>query len=151
MKPLILLILLNFLCSCEYGYQFEYSDVEYEFQIDGRTYLDSNGYYHLSIDPSPTQQTLHRFGAYITNIDKFGLPTQVIWSCDAFWSIDFFNSNANIPIINGTSIADPVLDSIFCMMAPIGAMVGDTIKIEGIAYFEEGDVSLHDSFHIIFN
>jgi hypothetical protein len=36
------------------------------------------------------------------------------------------------------------------MMAPVGSMVGDTVEIKGIAYFEEGDISLQDSFYIIF-
>ena len=92
----------------------------------------------------------YQCGAEITNIDKWGLPSQVIWNCDDFWSIDFFNSTANIPIINGTSFADPLLDSVYCIMAPVGSMVGDTIEIKGTAYFEEGDISLQDSFHIIF-
>jgi hypothetical protein len=35
-------------------------------------------------------------------------------------------------------------------MAPIGSMIGDTIEIKGTAYFEEGNISLHDSFQIIF-
>ena len=62
----------------------------------------------------------------------------------------FFNSTANIPIINGTSYTDPMLDSVFCMMAPVGSMIGDTIEIKGTAYFEEGNIILQDSFRIIF-
>ena len=57
----------------------------YQFEMSGRATQDINGYYHVSIDPTSTQQTLHRFGAYITNVDKWGLPAQVIWRCDAFW------------------------------------------------------------------
>jgi hypothetical protein len=55
-----------------------------------------------------------------------------------------------VPIVNGTSNADPQVDSAFCMMAPIGAMVGDTVTIYGQAWFEEGDIILEDSFNIIF-
>ena len=149
MKRILILILIIF-TSCDDTEYFEFPEIEYKFNIDGKTFIDNNGYYHLIINPSETQQTLHRFGAEVTNIDKWGLPTQVIWYCDDFWSIDFFNSTANVPIINGTSYADPLLDSVYCMMAPIGSMIGDTIEIKGTAYFEEGDISLQDSFHIIF-
>ena len=55
-----------------------------------------------------------------------------------------------VPIVNGTSYADPMMDSIYCMMAPIGAMIGDTVTIYGQAWFEEGDIKLEDSFNIIF-
>jgi hypothetical protein len=55
-----------------------------------------------------------------------------------------------VPIVNGTSHADPNMDSVFCMMAPIGAMIGDTVTIYGRASFEEGDVILEDNFNIIF-
>jgi len=61
------------------------STINYEFEMIGRCYKDPNEYYHLSIDTTPLQQTLHRFGAYVTNTDIWGLPTQVIWRSDAFW------------------------------------------------------------------
>jgi len=149
MKRILILILIIF-TSCDDTEYFEFPEIEYKFNIDGRTFIDNNGYYHLTIDPLENQQTLHRFGAEITTIDKWGLPSQVIWYCDDFWSVDFFNSTSNVPIINGTSYADPLLDSVFCIMAPIGSMIGDTIEIKGTAYFEEGNISLHDSFQIIF-
>ena len=138
------------LSSCDDTDYYEFPEINYKFNIDGKTYLDNNGYYHLTIDPLATQQTLHKFGAEITNIDKYGLPPQVIWHCDEFWSIDFFTTTANVPIINTTSYADPLVDSVFSMMAPVGSMVGDTVEIRGVAYFEEGDIFLQDSFSIIF-
>ena len=55
-----------------------------------------------------------------------------------------------VPIVNGTSHADPAVDSVFCMMAPIGAMIGDTVTIYGKAKFEEGDITLYDSINVIF-
>ena len=55
-----------------------------------------------------------------------------------------------VPIVNGTSNADPVVDSVFCVMAPIGAMVGDTVTIYGMALFEEGMVEKFDSINVIF-
>ena len=45
---------------------------------------------------------------------------------------------------------DPSMDSVFCMMAPIGAMIGDTVTIYGKAYFEEGQVALEDNINVIF-
>ena len=149
----------------------------YQFEMTGRTTQDINGYYHLKINPTENQQSLHRFGAYVTNFDKLGLPTQVIWRCDAFWYtpdtlghtyIEIGNvptgespwswenfavtgyEGMTVPIVNGTSHADPAVDSVFCMMAPIGAMIGDTVTIYGQAWFEEGDVVLYDSINVIF-
>ena len=153
------------------------SIINYEFEMVGRCYQDPNGYYHLSLDTTPLQQTLHRFGAYITNTDVWGLPTQVIWRSDAFWYlqdtigytyIEIGNvptgespwswenfavtgfEGMTVPIVNGTSHADPNVDSVFCMMAPVAEMIGDTVTIYGRAIFEEGDIKIEDSFNIIF-
>ena len=116
----------------------------YQFSMVGRCQQDNNGYYHLPLIEGENQ-TLHRFGAYTTNKDIYGLPTQVIWTCDVYWEL----SNNNIPVVNGTSFADPNVDSVFCMMAPIFEMQGDTITIYGEAWFEEGDIIIKDSLNII--
>jgi len=55
-----------------------------------------------------------------------------------------------VPIVNGTSYADPAVDSAFCMMAPIFDMQNDTVTIYGQAWFEEGEIILTDSINIIF-
>lgn len=117
-----------------YGYTID--DINYRFNMVGRCQQDNNGYYLLKLNPGP-DQTLHRFGAYITNTDIYGLPSQVIWSC-------------NVPIINGTSFADPNVDSVFCMMTPSFYMQYDTVTIYGQAWFEEGDITLNDSINVIF-
>ena len=70
------------LISCE---KEEFITSNYEFEMVGRTYQDSNGFYHLTLDSDTLKQTLHRFGAYITNVDKWNLQSQVAWRCDAFW------------------------------------------------------------------
>ena len=119
--------------------------IDYQFSMDGRCLQDNNGYYQLTLNPG-SNQTLHRFGAYITNIDIYGLPSQVIWSCEAYWMYD----GNTVPIINGTSFADPNVDSVFCMMAPVFTMVDDTVTIYGQAWFEEGDIILKDSINVIF-
>ena len=176
MKKLLLLVIVGVgLTSCTKD-EFELES-NYQFEMTGRTTQDINGYYHLKINPTENQQSLHRFGAYVTNTDKLGLPTQVIWRCDAFWYtpdtlghtyIEIGNvptgesawswenfavtgyEGMTVPIVNGTSHADPVMDSVYCMMAPIGAMIGDTVTIYGQAWFEEGDVVLYDSINVIF-
>ena len=125
--------------SCEKE-DFQRFEADYDFKMTGRCSQDINGYYHLSLIPSPTTQTTHRFGAYITNVDMYNLPAEVIWECDA----------GVIPIINTHSYADPSVDSIYCMLAPIGSMIGDTVTISGQAWFEEGDIIKYDSFNIIF-
>ena len=55
-----------------------------------------------------------------------------------------------VPIVNGTSYADPNVDSVFCMMAPVWEMKGDTVCIYGQAWFEEGDIILYDNINVIF-
>ena len=154
--------------------------IDYEFNMVGRCLQDNNGYYHLSlIDPelSGVPQTLHRFGAQVTNFDIYNLPTKVIWTCDMFWyapdtlgmtyieigqvptgespwSFENFAvtgyEGMTVPIVNGTSFADPNIDSVFCMMAPVWEMKGDTATIYGQAWFEEGDIILYDSINVIF-
>ena len=176
MKKLLLLVIVGVgLTSCTKD-EFELES-NYRFEMTGRTTQDINGYYHLKINPTENQQSLHRFGAYVTNFDKLGLPTQVIWRCDAFWYtpdtlghtyIEIGNvptgespwswenfavtgyEGMTVPIVNGTSHADPLIDSVYCMMAPIGAMIGDTVTIYGQAWFEEGDVVLYDNINVIF-
>jgi len=176
MKNILILIVIGLITSCEKDSLLEIHD--YEFKMVGRTYQDPNGYYHLPLDPEPLKQTLHRFGAHVTNKDKWDLPTQVIWRCDTFWAlrdtlgytyIEIGNvptgaspwswenfavtgfEGMPVPIVNSTSFADPSIDSVFCMMAPIGDMIGDTITIYGRAYFEEGLINIEDSLQIILN
>ena len=162
MKKLLLVSLVVVLTSCEKNDPLEdlidvyetaltdttnttISSIDYQFNMDGRCLQDNNGYYQLTLNPG-SNQTLHRFGAYITNTDIYGLPSQVIWSCEAYWMYD----GNTVPIINGTSFADPNVDSVFCMMAPVFTMVGDTVTIYGQAWFEEGDVIKYDSINVIF-
>ncbi len=175
MKKLLLLLIVGVgLTSCTKD-EFELES-NYQFEMVGRCFQDANGYYHLPLTEN-VPQTLHRFGAYVTNKDKWELPTQVIWRSDAFWYtpdtlgytyIEIGNvptgkspwswenfavtgyGGMTVPIVNGTSYADQQVDSIFSMMAPVWEMKGDTVTIHGQAWFEEGDIVLYDSFEIIF-
>ena len=154
MKKLLLVSLVVVLTSCEKNdpledlidvYETALTDttnttipsIDYQFNMDGRCLQDNNGYYQLTLNPG-SNQTLHRFGAYITNTDIYGLPSQVIWSCEAYWMYD----GNTVPIVNGTSFADPNVDSVFCMMAPIFTMIDDTVTIYGQAWFDEGAIIL---------
>jgi hypothetical protein len=145
MKKLLYILVIGVgLTSCTKE-EFEI-ETNYQFEMTGRTSQDINGYYHLQINPTENQQSLHRFGAYVTSTDKWNLPTKVIWKSNTFWHFD----NMTVPIVNGVSHADPLVDSAYCMMAPIGSMVGDTVTIYGQAWFEEGDIILNDSINVIF-
>jgi len=176
MKKLLYLMVVGVIfTSCQKD-EFEI-DRNYQFKMNGRTAQDVNGYYHLKLDPTEDKQTLHRFGAYITNRDAYNLPSQVIWRCDAFWytpdtlghtyieigqvptgespwSWENFAvtgyGGMTVPIVNGTSNADPVTDSVYCLMVPIGVMVGDTVTIYGMALFEEGMIEKFDNINVIF-
>ena len=177
MKKLFYLMVIGVIFTSCQKEEFEI-ERNYQFEMTGRTTQDINGYYHVKINPAEGQQTLHRFGAYITNRCAYNLPSQVIWRCDAYWytpdtlgttyievgqvptgespyswenfAVTGFEG-MTVPIVNGHSYADPQVDSAFCIMAPIGAMVGDTVTVYGQAWFEEGDIILHDSINIIFD
>ena len=87
MKKLLYFLVLGVtFTSCQKDeFEIETPPTNYEFEMVGRTNQDVNGYYRVAINPMENQQTLHRFGAYITNVDAYNLPSQVIWRCDAFW------------------------------------------------------------------
>ncbi len=175
MKKLLYLMVIGVIFTSCQKEEFEIP-TNYQFEMTGRTSQDVNGYYHVTIDPTENQQTLHRFGAYITNRCAYDLPSQVIWRCDAFWytpdtlgttyieigqvptgespwSWENFAvtgyEGMTVPIVNGTSNADPTMDSVFCMMAPVFPMQGDTLLIQGQAWFEEGDIILYDNINVI--
>ena len=141
----ILLIVGVIFTSCDTTYYDLPPEIDYNFEMVGRCPQDDNGYYHLKLIQGNTQ-TLHRFGASVTNVDKWNLPTQVFWSCEDTWTFQ----GIPVHIVNFTSYADPQCDSVFSMMAPVWGMQGDTTTIYGRASFEEGDITKYDSFNIIF-
>ena len=125
-------------------------EANYSFNLDGRCFLDDNNFYHLELINE--YQTLHRIGAHVTNQDIYNLPTMIIWTSDSYWTyIDDFNIEHTVPLLNGTSYADPQMDSAYCMIAPVLSMLGDTITIKAEAWFEEGDIILEDSMMFVFN
>jgi len=176
MKNIILLIILAIVfTSCEKNEIVP--EVNYKFDMVGRCVQDINGYYHLPINSIDDKQTFHRIGANITSEDKWGIPAQVIWTCDKFWyltdtigytyieigqvptgaspfsfqnfAVDGF-AGYSVPVIYSSSYADSMVDSVFAVIAPIGMMKGDTVEVFGKAVFEEGDINMYDSINIIF-
>ena len=176
MKNIIVLAILTIIfTSCEKNEIVP--EINYKFDMVGRCTQDINGYYHLPINPTNDKQTFHRIGANITSEDKWGLPSQVIWTCDKFWylsdtightyieigqvptgespfsfqnfAVDGF-AGYSVPVIYSSSYADPMEDSVYAVIAPIGMMIGDTVEIFGKAVFEEGDINMYDSIKVIF-
>jgi len=144
--------------------------MNYEFTMDGRSYKDNNGYYHITANPNQSQ-TLHKVGAKITSKDKYDLPSHVVWSSSHFWEIKsdtlgymyhyIWNTAIGdtipitgyygqyVPVILGSSYTGGEDDSTFMMMAVIPEMIGDTIEVYGEARFEEGDVHKYGTIKII--
>ena len=50
-------------------------------ELDGRLPVDSNGYYHLTLDPTKNQ-TVHRISGVVKNTTE---PTKVSWESNLYW------------------------------------------------------------------
>lgn len=89
--------------------------------LDGRLPLDSNGYYHLQLNPN-TNQTTHRITGSVLNTIE---PTKVTWDSNLVWE---YNGEV-VPTINSTSY---VTDGgeINTMIAPIYGMITDTLRVK---------------------
>ena len=90
--------------------------------LDGRTDLDSNGYYHLTLD-STRNQTPHRVTGTILNQEYI---TKVDWESNLTW---YFNGEV-VPTINKSSYSNES-GEVNVMIAPIYKMKGDTLIITG--------------------
>lgn len=90
--------------------------------LDGRTDLDSNGYYHLTLD-STRNQTPHRVTGTIFNQEYI---TKVDWESNLTW---YFNGEV-VPTINKSSYSNES-GEVNVMIAPIYKMKGDTLIITG--------------------
>ena len=64
-------------------------------ELDGRLPIDSNGYYHLKLNPT-TNQTIHRITGKVLNTTE---PTKVSWWSNLTWEL---NGEA-VPTVNGSS------------------------------------------------
>ena len=90
-------------------------------ELDGRLPMDSNGYYHLTLNQA-TNQTTHRITGRVLNTTE---PTKVSWKSNLSWEY----RGENVPTVNGASYVSDV-GEVNTMIAPIRTMVGDTLRVE---------------------
>ena len=90
-------------------------------ELDARLPLDTNGYYHLKLNPN-TNQTTHRISGRVLNTTE---PTKVSWWSNLNWE---YNGEV-VPTINGSSyVGDD--GEINTMIAPIFSMRTDTLEVK---------------------
>ncbi len=139
---------------------------DYSFEINPRLPIDSNGYYHLTIDRN-SWQTLHRVSGNV--FDKKGNPVfyyWVEWESDLYWVlgdtlgyilhsgytddliyvaydttyITGFN-NMIVPTTNGISYSNSN-GEINNMIAPVKSMIGDTMKLSYYTGEDNGYINI---------
>lgn len=90
-------------------------------ELDGRLPIDSNGYYHLKLNPT-TNQTIHRITGKVLNTTE---PTKVSWWSNLTWEL---NGEA-VPTVNGSSyVSDD--GEVNTVIAPIYRMRYDTLQVK---------------------
>ena len=124
------------------------------FDSDGRLEMDSNGFYHLTIDTT-NWQTLHRISGFITDSATTNpvVNCRVEWSSSHYWTlgdtlgywirqgltddlewVSYDTSyvtgfdGQEVPTINPASYSNAD-GEVNTMIAPVQAMVGDTMTI----------------------
>lgn len=90
-------------------------------ELDARLPLDTNGYYHLKLNPN-TNQTTHRISGRVLNTTE---PTKVSWWSNLNWQ---YNGEV-VPTINGSSYVGDG-GEISTMIAPIFSMRTDTLEVK---------------------
>ena len=82
---------------------------------------DTNGYYHLELNPN-TNQTIHRVDGMVTSIFE---PTKVSFSSNLFWEYQ----GEDVQTSNFSSWATPDDPYISNVIAPIYSMKNDTLTL----------------------
>ena len=128
----ILAVISMLLVGCEDPYfanlHSEEDTETYQFDVSAvYLYTDSNGYFHMILDPS-SNQTLTRLVAYTNNPDI----QKVMWDADAYW---VYNGE-DISLVNSDSYSDGASGEAYTMFAPIYSMLGDTIRVYSWYYDE---------------
>ena len=90
-------------------------------ELDGRLPMDSNGYYHLKLNPT-TNQTIHRITGKVLNTTE---PTKVSWWSNLTWELN----GEVVPTINGSSYVSDG-GEINTVIAPIYRMRYDTLTVK---------------------
>ena len=115
----LLVGLMMLIASCTRG-----SDVDFThpiLELDARLPQDTNGYYHLKLNPN-ANQTIHRVDGMVTNISE---PTKVSFSSNLSWIF----MGESVPTSNFSSWATPDDPSISNVIAPIYGMRTDTLAL----------------------
>lgn len=127
-------------------------EVQYVLELDGRLPKDSNGYYHLKLNPS-SNQTIHRVSGKVKGNVQ---PLKIEWNSNLYWWLLQGQVVANItktyfnpftgeliyvnlpPLINWRNVLVPTINSasysgidgeINTMIAPIYRMKNDTLVV----------------------
>jgi len=96
---------------------------EVDLVLDGRTFQDTNGYYHIQLD-STTNQTIHRIDGQLFNQQYM---TKIDWNSNLSWE---FNGEL-VPTVNSTSYTNK-FGEVSVVIAPIYSMKGDTLIVNAI-------------------
>lgn len=96
---------------------------EVDLVLDGRTFQDTNGYYHIELD-STTNQTIHRIDGQLFNQQYM---TKIDWNSNLSWE---FNGEL-VPTVNSTSYTNK-FGLVSVVIAPIYSMKGDTLIVNAI-------------------
>ena len=125
MSRITILMSIMFLVGCSDSMSAEPVET-YDFQIETRLELDSNGYYHFNMDnyTNGGSQALIRFTAHTNNPEiQF-----VWWDCNTTWDYDFMGTLHSVDIINHSSYTD-ALGQANTMFGPQVFMVSDTVIV----------------------
>jgi hypothetical protein len=147
-----LLVIILFFTSCDKD-EIELQQTELTLELDARLPVDSNGYYHLTLD-STKNQTIHRISGIVENNIE---PTKVSWESNLYWwllkgqvvveitktYINYFTGEVTYvnlpPLTNWKDVIVPTINSssyvskdgeINTMIAPIYRMKNDTLVVE---------------------
>lgn len=89
--------------------------------LDARLPKDSNGYYHLTLNPN-TNQTIHRITGKVLNTTE---PTKVSWWSNLTWE---YNGEV-VPTVNESSYVGDE-GEVDTVIAPIFGMRNDTLVVK---------------------
>ena len=122
-------------------------------ELDGRLPLDSNGYYHLKLNPN-SNQTIHRITGKVLNTKE---PTKVSWESNLYWwflkgqvvaeitktYVNYFTGKVTYvnlpPLVNWQDALVPTINSssyvgkdgeMNTVIAPIYSMKNDTLRVK---------------------
>ena len=169
-RLLSVLSILLLTIGCEEGVFREYT---IDLEIDPRLEVDSNGYYHLTLDTT-NWQTLHRLSGIVTESNT-GIPVEVFkvnWESSLYWELGdtlgywvrralTYNmvwvnvdtsyvkgfEGTEVPTINPASYSNSK-GEINTMFAPVKIMIGDTARVS-VLYYTDSGLLIGQTFGIV--